>query len=109
MSKGTVILLVLLITSNLLWLVNLVYTRIDHAVTLTYHDASYQRNQRMLKKLLVVANNNLVGDTLARAELVLAEQSSATKPFIKEGCLIADGLCLKFDEHGVIVAVTIEP
>ncbi|WP_108946439.1 hypothetical protein [Shewanella halifaxensis] len=109
MRKGTVILLVLLITSNLLWLVNLVYTRIDHAVTLTYHDASYQRNQRMLQKLVVVANNNLVGDTLTRAEGILAEQSNATKPFIKEACLIAGGLCLKFDQNELIVAVIIEP
>ncbi|MCK8046520.1 hypothetical protein MSG37_16660 [Shewanella sp. 1CM18E] len=108
MRKSKVMMLTLLIVSNLFWFLNYFHTKVDHAVTLTYHNASYETITKMLEQALIVANKNLIGEPLATAENTLVEDVYGLKPFKKEGCLYAGGLCLKLDETETVISVSME-
>ena len=107
MSK-TKILLVLLTVSNLGWLVAYLVAQLDHGLTLTYHEASFDTSQKILDQAIIVANKNLVGVPLADAVEKLGQDTYGLEPFVKEGCLYAGGLCLEINSNEVIGGVRAE-
>ena len=107
MNRNTVLLL-LLILSNIGWLVAYAFAKLDHGITLTYQAASYDTSQKMLDQAIIVANKNLVGVPLSEAIEKIGQDTYGLEPFLKEGCLYAGGLCLEVNNAQVIDKVRAE-
>ena len=106
--KKTTVLVLLLILSNIGWLVAYAFAKLDHGITLTYQAASYDTSQKMLDQAIIVANKNLVGVTLSVAIEKIGKDTYGSEPFVKEGCLYAGGLCLEISGTEVIGRVRAE-
>lgn len=108
MNRNTKILTAILVLSNLGWIGAYINQSVDHGLTITYQDASYETVSKMLEQALVVANENLVGEPLSEVEALIKTDSYGSEPFIKEGCLYAGGLCLEISEDSKISKVRAE-
>lgn len=98
----------LLLLSNLGWVVAYSMQSLDHGITQSYQSASFDTLDRMLDQALVVANFNLVGKPLSEVQSTIEKDSYGSAPFIKEGCLYAGGLCLEIGTDSRIVKVRTE-
>ena len=107
MNKNTALVL-LLILSNIGWLVAYAFAKLDHGITLTYQAASYDTSQKMLDQAIIVANENLVGVPLSEAIDKIDQDTYGSQPFVKDGCLYAGGLCLEISGSEVIGKVRAE-
>lgn len=108
MRRNTKILTLIIFLSNIGWLVAYSGQSIDHGITLTYQDASFDTVDKMLDQALVVANGNLVGKPLSEVKAAIKTDSYGLQPFIKEGCMYAGGLCLEIGPDSTIAKVRTE-
>lgn len=108
MKRKTIVLVTLLVLTNVIWVGFYAYSQIDCGLTLTYQDASFRTQSKMLEQAVAIANQNLVGKPLSEAREVLDVDSYGTEPFIKNGCLYAGGLCLEIGDNSIIVGIKSE-
>jgi len=94
-------LLALLISSNLFWVLSI----IDDAVTCTYSHASYDLLHQMHQQTIVLANLNLVGQTVGEAQELIGKDIHGFEPFIKDGCLYVGQVCLEIGQDQTIEVV----
>ncbi len=92
------ILILLLICSNLFWL----FAVFDQAVTLTYTKDSYRYSQSNYEQLLELADKGLIGMSADEVIELVGTDGGGLKPFLKEGCLFFDQVCLRLDSNNVI-------
>jgi hypothetical protein len=108
MKRSTIILSLILILSNIGWVLFGAYTVIDCGITQTYQSASMESTLKMLDQSIVVANLNLVGKNLSEVKQLLPIDSYGLEPFEKEGCLYAGGLCLVVNSNQIIETIRTE-
>ncbi|MDD1793920.1 hypothetical protein LRP50_12320 [Enterovibrio sp. ZSDZ42] len=106
--KKVIALIVTLIITNVLWLFVFVHSAINHGVTMTYHNASYEYTIDALNQAIIVANENLVGKSINEVRDIIKLDVTGSKPFVKEGCLYISQLCLKLNDEQVVYQVEFE-
>lgn len=96
-----ILLVVLLISSNAFWL----YRGIDFGISYTYLEASLDDASRRAEQATRLANLNLIGLSADEVQMRIESAVSGAELFEKDGCLIADGICLKLDDDRVVVGI----
>ena len=91
-------LIVALVGTNLFWM----YVVFDQGVTQTYLDASLQLTTNQLEQTTILSNLDLKGLSAERAIETIGKDVYGFKPFVKEGCIVAGGVCVILEDNRVV-------
>jgi len=95
---STMVLVLLLIASNAFWF----YGAIDQGVTLMYTESSFQYAQSNYEQLLALTDENLIGRSANEVITLIPVDNNGLEPFLKEGCLYYDQICLRLGPSNII-------